>query len=100
MEAAAGAQTVLITISGDLDLDTIDLTRQHIRHALSNISPTRIVLDLSQVTFMGSIGLALLLELRDTATAAGTALVLRGAKRRIIARPLEVTGLIHLFVLE
>ena len=92
--------SVSIAVAGELDLSTIDSVRQHIRRTLDGTSPDRIILDLSQVTFMGSIGLALLLELRDTCSEQKTVLVLRGAKRRVIARPLEVTGLTHLFVLE
>jgi anti-anti-sigma factor len=92
--------TTTVAIMGDLDIATADLVKRHILHALSHPPPTRLILDLNQVTFIGSSGLSLLLATRAMAHAVGTALILRGASRRLIQRPLQITGLIDLFVVE
>lgn len=91
--------TTAIAIAGDIDMSTAGIVRSHLEHALRS-PPAKLVLDLGKVTFLGSEGLALLLDLRTTTTEKGTELVLRGAKRRVIYRPLQVTGLVDMFVIE
>jgi len=52
----------------------------------------RVVLDLSEVSFLGSSGLAVLVEARDQAQQGGHALRLV-CSSRIVLRALEATGL-------
>jgi anti-sigma B factor antagonist len=95
--------TTTIAVAGDLDMATVDLLRRHIVHALCPDNappPAKLVLDLDKVTFLGSVGLALLTDVRRDSQRQGTALALRGARHRTVLRPLEVTGLAALFVLE
>ena len=55
-----------------------------------------IVLDLAGVAFMGSAGLALLVEQRDAAAARGARLALAAVPRAVF-RPLSLTGLLDVF---
>jgi anti-sigma B factor antagonist len=56
-----------------------------------------LIIDLSQVAFLGSTGLAVLIGARHTAAQQGTALQLSGISHRAVARPLQITGLDRLF---
>jgi anti-sigma B factor antagonist len=61
-------------------------------------SPSELVIDLSGVQFLGSAGLAVLVETQKSARAKDVALRLI-ATTRAVTRPLEVTGLIDLFTI-
>jgi anti-sigma B factor antagonist len=90
-------QAVLVVhVAGEVDMLTGPPLEDHL-HTLLATRPERLVIDLSQVSFMGSTGLSTLISLRDAATKQGTALQLSGTSRRAVAVPLEMTGLINLF---
>ena len=55
-----------------------------------------VVLDLDGVTFLGTSGLAVLIEVREAAHTAGVELRLACTARRVL-RPLTIAGLIPLF---
>ncbi len=59
-------------------------------------SPQRLVVDLSAVSFLGSTGLAVLVECLEDARGRGTELRLVASSREVI-RPLEAAGLTELF---
>lgn len=68
-------------------------------HELLTTGPERLIIDLSQVSFLGSTGLSVLITVRQTAIQQGIALQLCGTSRRAVAIPLRITGLDHLFEL-
>jgi anti-sigma B factor antagonist len=86
----------MIQVAGEVDMITGPLLHKHLAQLLDTW-PERLVIDLSQVTFMGSTGLSVLIDARHTATHQGTTLQLTGTTRRAVAVPLEITGLDHLF---
>lgn len=91
------ADTVsVIHVAGELDMLTGPLLQDHLDRLLAT-QPERLIVDLSQVSFIGSTGLAILISTKHTAQQQGTALQLRGTSHRVVARPLEITGLDRLF---
>jgi anti-sigma B factor antagonist len=89
--------TVTLVLVGDVDTYTAPLLRGSIADQLEG-QPRELVLDLSAVDFLGSAGLAALLETRQLTGDRNITLRLI-ATGRAVMRPLEVTGLIDLFSL-
>lgn len=89
-------EVVTIAVFGELDMATGDLFARAIDNALAR-APQRIIIDLSDVTFCGSTGLNLLTRARAMASHQGIKLFLRGAERRVVAAPLQFSGLVSLF---
>jgi anti-sigma B factor antagonist len=88
---------VVVTVGGEVDM----LTSPQLRLAvLDQFEPAAgmdlVVLDLDAVTFLGTSGLAVLIEVREAAHTAGVELRLACTARRVL-RPLTIAGLIPLF---
>jgi anti-sigma B factor antagonist len=81
----------IVVVTGDVDLETGPRLRDSLLAAL-NTDPSRLVLDLSQVTFMDSSGLGALLGAHRHARLAGTELVLAACSERVI-EILQLTNL-------
>ena len=93
----ARASAPIVTVGGEVDLETASQLGDHALEALRDVSP-HLVLDLAQVTFMDSTGLKVLLSIqRRTDLAAGSFAVV-GATRTV-RRILELTGLDQTFLL-
>lgn len=88
---------VRVTAAGEVDTFTCPRLRSTLKAQLG-AKPGKLVLDLSAVTFLGSAGLAALVEAQRSAHADRVALELI-ATSRAVRRPLEVTGLIELFTI-
>lgn len=88
---------VVIEVGGEVDM----LTSPQLRTAvLDQFAPRTgvelVVLALDGVTFLGTSGLAALIEVRETAHSAGVELRLACTARRVL-RPLAIAGLVPLF---
>jgi anti-sigma B factor antagonist len=88
---------VVIEVGGEVDM----LTSPQLRSAvLDQFEPGKgvelVVLDLDGVTFLGTSGLAVLIEVREAAHTAGVELRLACTARRVL-RPLTIAGLVPLF---
>lgn len=81
--------------SGEIDLATSGLLRSRLMEELEQ-SPELLVLDLSAVGFLGSSGLAVLVELRTETQRRNIGLRLVTNSRAVL-RALTATGLIELF---
>jgi anti-sigma B factor antagonist len=89
-----GAATRVLHVVGELDTLTSPLLQSRIAEQLDGIRS--LVLDLSDVTFLGSAGLAVLVGAKDDTEARSIRLwVVPGS--RIAMRALEATGLLQLF---
>ncbi|MFZ0119355.1 MAG: STAS domain-containing protein [Pseudonocardiaceae bacterium] len=88
--------TLVIYVAGELDMITGPPLQDHLGELLAT-GPDRLIIDLSQVSFMGSTGLSVLICTRQNAIETGTNLQLSGTSGRAVAVPLEITGLNHLF---
>jgi anti-sigma B factor antagonist len=86
----------IVEASGEIDIISSPPLREALLSAVA--SAELVVLDLSGVTFLGSSGLAVLVELRDNARQSGRELRL-ACTTRIVLRALEATGLRELFVI-
>jgi anti-sigma B factor antagonist len=86
----------VIYVTGELDMLTGPLLEDHLTKLLA-ARPQRLVINLSEVAFLGSTGLAVLIGARHTAAQQGTMLQLSGISHRAVARPLQITGLDRLF---
>jgi anti-sigma B factor antagonist len=86
---------VVTHVAGEIDMLTGPSLQSHLDNALAS-RPERLIVDLSQVSFLASTGLAVLINAHTTATRQGTALQLRGVSKAA-ALPLQVTQLTNLF---
>jgi anti-sigma B factor antagonist len=91
------AGQIVIEVGGEVDMLTSPQLRAVV---LDQFAPTSgvelVVLGLDRVTFLGTSGLAVLIEVREAAHAAGVELRLACTARRVL-RPLTIAGLVPLF---
>jgi anti-sigma B factor antagonist len=88
---------VTVTVVGEVDTFTAPVLRSSLDAQLEQ-QPRELVIDLSGVQFLGSAGLAVLVETQKSARSRDVELRLV-ATTRAVTRPLEVTGLIDLFTI-
>ena len=88
---------VTVTVVGEVDTFTAPVLRSSLDSQLEG-QPKELVIDLCGVQFLGSAGLAVLVETQKAARAKEVGLKLI-ASTRAVTRPLEVTGLIDLFTI-
>ena len=86
--------TRVVRVSGEIDILSAPALRDALLPALE--SAPSVVVDLSEVSFLGSSGLAVLVEAREQAQRDGHELRLVRPSR-IVTRALEATGLLGLF---
>jgi anti-sigma B factor antagonist len=89
---------VTVSVVGEVDAFTAPMLRSVLDTQLER-HPLELVLDLRGVRFLGSAGLAVLVETQTSADARDIPLRLI-ATTRPVTRPLEVTGLIELFTVS
>jgi anti-anti-sigma factor len=91
-------QDVVLELRGELDISTVpELERQLVEVEREN--PRRIIIDLSQLGFMDSTGLALIIRAADAAERHGRQLRLRRGSRQV-RRLFEVAGITDHFTFE
>jgi anti-sigma B factor antagonist len=84
----------IVSVAGEVDMLTSPQLRTLVLDELQSASV--LVVDLEGITFLGTSGLAVLVELRDAARSAGVPLRLVCTTRRVV-RPLTIAGLVALF---
>ena len=87
----------VIRLAGEIDMLTTPALRAKVNEELQG-GPSVLVLDMLSVEFLGSSGLALLVEALDESRNRHVALRLV-ANSRPVSRPLQATGLTDLFAL-
>ena len=90
LTVAAGDEETVVTVSGELDMSTAEQLADTVNDQLRERT-TRIVLDLTDLTFCDSLGLGTLVVLSRTARNQQTYLVLRNTSP-FFSRMLDVTG--------
>jgi anti-anti-sigma factor len=88
----------VVHLKGELDIATVDDLRDNLRTARQSYGD-HVILDLTDLDFMDSQGLSVIVGCHKTVTAAGGGLALV-APRPIVRRTLEITGLsgrLHVF---
>ena len=89
--AGGSAGTTTLVLHGELDCASAPHLRKHIGQALTD-GTTRLVLDLTGVSFLDAVGLGALIGANRQLRERGGKLELRGT-RRPVQRVLEITGL-------
>ncbi len=92
-EQRAEGSAVIVTVYGEVDMNSAPQLQSALDEALRK-QPAAVVLDMSEVGFLGSAGLSVLL----TGSQSGTA-PLRVVVSAAALRPIEVTGLDKLLAL-
>ncbi len=85
----------VVAVIGEVDMLTSPLLTSRVDEELAQ-RPEALVLDLSEVSFLGSSGLAALVQIRDRAGEQGVPLRLASNSQAVI-RPLVATGLEAMF---
>lgn len=87
----------VVAVVGELDILTTSLLDACIGEQLA-AGPTHLILDLEALRFLGASGLSCLLRAHERAQQSpGTRLHVAGLVNRVVARSLEVTGLVGIF---
>lgn len=92
------AEETVVVLNGEIDIGTVPRLVAAVEDALAG-GPSRLVLDMGQVTFCDSQGLGTLVVLNRTATRSRSYLVLVNVSS-FLDRLLEVTGLRHIFTIR
>jgi anti-anti-sigma factor len=87
--------TVHISACGEVDLDNAYLIRDAVNRALAADKPAGIVIDITLVTMIDSVGIGALVSCFHTAAASGVRLVVTNAST-MIYRQLWASGLVGL----
>jgi anti-sigma B factor antagonist len=87
----AVGDAVVVAVEGELDLFTAPFLRDEVREAIK-LDGSRLVLDLTALSFMDSSGLSVLIEAWRLATSQGGGVAL-AAPQAPVARILRTTGL-------
>jgi anti-sigma B factor antagonist len=88
----------LVTLCGDLDVATAPHLRERLLVILDRLTPTRLILDLSELEFIDSCGTAVLVSTERRARLLGCSFVLV-APRAPVARVLQICGLDQHFLI-
>jgi anti-sigma B factor antagonist len=83
---------LVIALAGELDPHTAPQLEQAIAEGLAGPAPTRLVLDVSELGFMDSSGLRVIIKAHQELEAVGASLVLRSPTDTVL-RLLEITDL-------
>ncbi|MCU1457660.1 MAG: anti-sigma-factor antagonist [Actinomycetia bacterium] len=87
--------TVLVRVAGDVDMATGPTLAETLEQAFE-IGGSVVIIDITNVHFMDSSGLTVLVQAQKRADTDSTLLILRGAQPRVTA-VLELTGTASLF---
>ena len=87
---------IVIDVRGSLDAATVDALREALTTTLQRERPMVMIVDLTYVTFMDSLGIGTLVTGYNSAREVGTRFVLRNPSE-FVHRQLRVTGLAEMF---
>ena len=87
---------IVVDVRGTLDAATVDALRDALLNTLTAQRPVSMVVDLTYVTFMDSMGIGALVAGHNAARDVGTRFVLRNPSQ-FVHRQLRVTGLAEMF---
>jgi anti-anti-sigma factor len=90
---------IVVDVRGSLDAATVDAVRDALVSTLHSERPVTMIVDLTFVTFMDSMGIGALVTGHHVARETGTRFVLRNPSE-FVHRQLRVTGLADMFGLD
>jgi anti-sigma B factor antagonist len=86
---------IVVAVSGEIDIATCDVVSQAL-HAHLDATPPGMVIDLSRVEFLGSVGLAVLIEVNKRAPECRTRLGIVVSGSPAVTRVVQLSGLTEL----
>src|SRR5258708_38224057 len=98
IERTADAEGVVFALGGELDLESAPCLDRELRE-LDGTSPGRVLIDLSNLEFMDSTGLSVIVQAHRSAQANGHRLALRPGPPQV-QRLFELTGVRQRFSFE
>jgi anti-sigma B factor antagonist len=98
VDVSHGSSGALVALTGELDLATAPQLRACLA-PLPEAGESQVVLDLSDLDFIDSTGLSVLVMAFSRTQAAGCAMVIRNPKPAVV-RILEITGLASVFTIS
>ena len=90
---------IVVDVRGTLDAATVDALREALVGTLHAERPVTMIVDLTFVTFMDSMGIGALVTGHNAARETGTRFILRNPSE-FVHRQLRVTGLLEMFGLR
>ncbi|WP_379628915.1 STAS domain-containing protein [Pseudonocardia sp. GCM10023141] len=101
----AGRAALVVTVTGDIDLSTVQRFRTAVAEGLDRVDDETpdgapLIIDLTEVTFLGSAGLHALVEVTRAAQRRREPLRIVVDHARPVIRPIEMTGLDDLLALH
>ena len=87
---------IVVDVRGTLDAATVDALREILTGTLQRERPVLMIVDLTYVTFMDSLGVGTLVTGYNTAREVGSRFVLRNPSE-FVHRQLRITGLADMF---
>lgn len=97
LSEARHGSVIVLAAAGDVDVATGPQLRTVLSDALGEPGVEAVVLDLRDVTFMGSTAIAVLVDAHWEAGQAGKSLRLVAGESRAVIRPLEAAGVASMF---
>jgi anti-sigma B factor antagonist len=94
----ADADGVVLMLAGELDLASAPALEQQLKE-VAQANPARLLLDLRNLRFMDSTGLALMIEAQQSANANGHRLAFRRGTSQV-QRLFELSGVLERFTFE
>ncbi|HET8642791.1 MAG TPA: anti-sigma factor antagonist [Pseudonocardiaceae bacterium] len=85
--------SIVVSVAGEIDTLTTPRLRQAVGEAIDEAAGGSVIVDLTSVTFLGSPGLAALVEAVGQAQRRGGPLRVVVDRSRPVLRPIELTGL-------
>ncbi|ALG09951.1 STAS domain-containing protein [Kibdelosporangium phytohabitans] len=85
----------VLSVAGEIDLSTVDQLDKAVVAAVNEAAGGLVVLDLTEVTFLSSNGMASLLQGNELAATAGIDVRVVVAASGAVRRALEITGLME-----
>jgi anti-sigma B factor antagonist len=95
VERRLAGHIAVVEVHGEVDVDTVPDVQDAVAHALEQPAES-LVLDFTDVTFLGSTGLTFLLETHAACDDRGIPFRLAAASRAVL-RPLQITDLLREF---
>lgn len=92
MDLEVRDEAVIVHVSGEVDLVTVPVVDEQLTEAVRVAPPAPVVLDMTNVVFLASAGLSLLIKHARGCAEAGTSLRVVAADRAVL-RAIDITGL-------
>jgi anti-sigma B factor antagonist len=94
VERRVDGSTAVLRATGEIDMTTAPVLAEEFEQAIAG-EPAMVVIDLSDITFFGSAGIAALLDAREQCVSVGCTLRVVTTSRPVL-RSLEIAGVLGL----